>query len=513
MKLPSFRLRIALLSAALAGTTLVGFGAVSWFQIYNAKISRLDAELLNYLMRATPNLPPRGEPPEFLNKETRSSPDRSRWQFYEDSLSYAFGSNTKTLIALLVLDANNNILYQSNSLPTDVEVNRLLLKRLQSIPLPPRPQRQPPPPPNTNPSVQPPPFLRPPPTQFVTEQTKTAAWRIGAAKFPNIQVAIAVNLQAVSQEMATIQNIFLISIPGALLLIAVGAWLVSGSALRPIRQLTGVIQQVTVKGLDQRIPIRTTDAEFVELIQVFNQMLERLERSFTQASRFSGDAAHELKTPLTILQGELERTLQQVDPGSEVQQRLSNLLDEVRRLSGIMRKLLLLSLADAGKMSLYLVEVDMSELLMEMLEDVEMLAPHLTVQTDFTDGLRVQGDRDLLIQVLQNLFSNAIKYNLANGWIQIRAHQTQTTLHITIANASKDIPLSDANGARERERNRIFDRFYRGDSARTRKIEGIGLGLGLAREIARAHNGNLTLDSTSFGQTAFTLTLPMKLQN
>lgn len=72
-------------------------------------------------MRATPNLPPRGEPPEFLDKESR----RSRWQFYEDSLSYAFGTNTKTPIALLVLDANNNILYQSDSLPTDVEVNHL----------------------------------------------------------------------------------------------------------------------------------------------------------------------------------------------------------------------------------------------------------------------------------------------------------------------------------------------------------------------------------------------------
>jgi heavy metal sensor kinase len=509
MKLPSFRLRIALLSAALAGTTLVGFGAVSWFQIYNAKISRLDAELLNHLMRANPNLPPQGELPgraasltrEVLDKESRPSPDRSRWQFYEDSLS--FGTNTKTPIALLVLDADSNILYQSNSLAADLEVNRLLFERLQLTPPPPPPKREPPPLPSKRNLGEPPPFpfLRPRPTQFVTEQTTTAAWRIGATKFPNVQVAIAINLQAVDQEMATIENIFLISIPGALLLVAVGAWLVSGGALRPIHQLTGVIQQVTVTGLDQRIPIGTTDVEFVELIQVFNLMLERLERSFTQASRFSGDAAHELKTPLTILQGELERTLQQVDPGSEVQQRLSNLLDEVRRLSGIMRKLLLLSLADAGKMSLYLVEVDMSELLMEMLEDMEMLAPHLTVQTDFTDGLRLQGDRDLLIQVLQNLFSNAIKYNLANGWIQIRAHQTQTTLHVTIANASKDIPLSD--------RDRIFDRFYRGDPARIRKVEGIGLGLSLAREIARAHHGDLTLDSTSFGQTAFTLTLPM----
>jgi signal transduction histidine kinase len=131
-------------------------------------------------------------------------------------------------------------------------------------------------------------------------------------------------------------------------------------------------------------------------------MLERLERSFKQASRFSGDAAHELKTPLTILQGELERTLQQPELGSEVQQHLSNLLDEVRRLSGIVRKLLLLSLADAGQMNLHRVEVDLSGLLIEMLEDIELLAPHLEIQTEIAEGLSVLGDRDLLIQVLQN---------------------------------------------------------------------------------------------------------------
>jgi signal transduction histidine kinase len=131
-------------------------------------------------------------------------------------------------------------------------------------------------------------------------------------------------------------------------------------------------------------------------------MLERLERSFKQASRFSGDAAHELKTPLTILQGELERTLQQAELGSEVQQRLSNLLDEVRRLSGIVRKLLLLSLADAGQMNLYRVEVDLSELLIEMLEDIELLAPHLEIQSEIADGLRVQGDRDHWCQLKES---------------------------------------------------------------------------------------------------------------
>jgi signal transduction histidine kinase len=147
--------------------------------------------------------------------------------------------------------------------------------------------------------------------------------------------------------------------------------------------------------------------------------------------------------------------------------------------------------------------VDLSGLLIEMLEDIELLAPHLEIQTEIVNGLCVQGDRDLLIQVLQNLISNAIKYNLPNGWIRIDAHHQGATVSITISNCSKEISLSDQK--------RIFDRFHRGDPARTRKVEGIGLGLSLAREIARAHAGDLTLDPTLSGQTAFTLTLPVGL--
>jgi len=280
-------------------------------------------------------------------------------------------------------------------------------------------------------------------------------------------------INAIAQEMAVIRNIFLISIPGLLLLVAGGAWGIAASSLHSIRRLTTVIGNVTASGLEQRVPIGTTDVEFVELIKVFNQ-------------------AHELKTPLAILQGELERTLQQAELGSQVQQSLSKLLDEVSRLSGIVRKLLLLSLADAGQMNLHRVEVDLSGLLIEMLEDIELLAPHLEIQTEIADGLCVQGDRDLLIQVLQNLISNAIKYNLPNDWIRIKAHRQGATVSINISNCSQEIPVS--------ERNRIFDRFHRGDPARTRQVEGIGLGLSIAREIAGAHSGDLTLDPTLSGQ-------------
>jgi len=229
--------------------------------------------------------------------------------------------------------------------------------------------------------------------------------------------------------------------------------------------------------------------------------MERLERSFNQASRFSADAAHELKTPLAILQGELELTLQRADPGSELPQKLSNLLDEVRRLSSIVRKLLLLSRADAGKMSLHRVDIDLWQVLADLVEDIEMLAPHLKIETKITPALRIQGDRDLLIQVLQNMISNAIKYNLSEGWLRIDARSQENTVFVTITNSSHDISTS--------ERSQIFDRFYRGDPARSRHIEGVGLGLSLSREIARAHDGDLKLDHTPVGQTAFTLTLPL----
>lgn len=486
MKLRSFRTRIALASAVLAGSALVGFGVTSWWLIYQARVSRLDEAMKSQLLRA-------GRPPR-----------RESWQSYEALLPRIFGTDAETPIALLVIDSNSNTLYQSDNWPTELKVNNLWRSRSQPLPSGERrslsSDQEPPARPRLG---HPLPLSRlPSEPQFTTQHTLTETWRIGAGSSPYTRTVIAVSLKTIDHEMLAIRNIFCISIFIVLFLITGGAWWLSGSALHPIRRLTRAIRQVTVLGLEQRVPIGATDVEFVELIQVFNQMLESLERSFKQASRFSGDAAHELKTPLAILQGELERTLQQAEPGSKMQQSLSSLLDEVRRLSGIVRKLLLLSLADAGRMSLHRVEVNLSEILAQMEEDIELLAPHLEVKTEIAVQLRVQGDRDLLTQVLQNMISNAIKYNLPDGWIQIHARQQQATVLVTITNSSKNIPLSD--------RDRIFERFHRGDPARTRKVEGTGLGLSLSREITRAHGGDLTLDSTPPDQTAFTLTLPLE---
>lgn len=484
----SFRFRIALLSAVLAGSTLIGYVLISWKLIYDAKVSRLDANLANSLQRAA------------------RIREADQWEFYQYRLPRELGTDANTAIALLALGAEGNRLYQSHNWAAELPVQSLF---------PPRPQAPAFPPPmppfagipfEQQPFPRPPRLPEPPPEPpLAIRSTTIGNWRVGAMSTPHTQVAIAVSLHSIEREMAVMGNIFLVSIPAVLLLVAGGAWSLSGSALSPIRQLTREIQQVSIKGLDRRVSSNGIDVEFVELIQVFNQMLERLERSFKQASRFSADAAHELKTPLTILQGELEQTLQEAETGSPLQQRLGNLLDEVRRLSSIVRKLLLLSLADAGQMSLYKAEVDVSAMLLEMVEDLELLAPDLNVETEIANNLCVWGDRDLLAQVWQNLFSNAIKYNLPNGWIRVDAYQQAGTLFVTISNASQEISPSD--------RHLIFNRFHRCDPAHTRKVEGTGLGLSLAREIARAHGGDLILNPVSSNQTAFTLSLPCRYSN
>ena len=480
MQLQSFRIRIALLSVALAGSALIGFAFVAWRLIYVAKVGSLNAKLREQLQQMTIV-----RSPEWFQSFGQELPEEIATQIGTPIILLATDSQGHTLhysvrgarLGGEPLDTNELIKAVGDELSNDI--SEAVAAGAAT-------------------------FRRSSAKTVLTRSTASSSWRVGVVHSEAGRGVIAVSLQTIDQDMAVIRNIFLVAIPGTTLLIAVGAWMLSGSALRPINKLTNAIKQVTAPGLDQQVPVGSSDVEFVELIEVFNQMLTRLARSFKQASRFSGDAAHELKTPLAILRGELERVMQQAEPGSNLQQSLSQLMDEVSRLSTIVRKLLLLSLADAGQMSLRQNPVEMREILTLLLEDVELLAPDLLVKVELEEKLNVRGDRDLLTQVLQNLIDNAIKYNLpegsANRWLAIEGKEKKKTIEISVANSSSGIPDED--------RDRIFDRFYRGDLSRNRKREGFGLGLSLSREIARAHRGELKLNNTPPGVVAFTLVLP-----
>ncbi len=232
-------------------------------------------------------------------------------------------------------------------------------------------------------------------------------------------------------------------------------------------------------------------------------MMERLEKSFAQATRFSADAAHELKTPLTILQGNLEGALQAAPDNSELQRTLGGLLEEVLRLRSIARKLLLLAQADTGALPLKRERLDFAALLRASLEGFEGMLDELEVTVEVPDGQWIEGDASLIEQILQNLLSNALKYNAVDGsaiWMESRLEEGGG-LVFEIENRCLAVA--------ERERGRLFERFARLDASRSRDVEGTGLGLSLAREFARALGGELELAPyVSAERMRFRLSLP-----
>jgi two-component system, OmpR family, heavy metal sensor histidine kinase CusS len=285
-----------------------------------------------------------------------------------------------------------------------------------------------------------------------------------------------------------------------LLLVAGSAWLVAKRALRPVAMLSQTVEQVTAQGLDQRIPTMIHEQEFNRLVTVFNEMLARLETSFQQATRFSADASHELKTPLARLQMELEQALVNSPPDSPQQEIYSSLLDEISRLKAIVQKLLLLSLADAGHLQLQLQPVNLSGMLANVIEDCQAQVTTLKIESQISPDIHVKADPDLLEQALQNLASNAVKYNQDGGLIRFEMVKEADQILIRIANTGMPIPLTDYE--------RIFERFYRADPARSGNVEGTGLGLSLAREILLAHRGDLRVESSDDRLTWFAARIP-----
>ncbi|MBI2433595.1 MAG: HAMP domain-containing protein [Candidatus Hydrogenedentes bacterium] len=345
-------------------------------------------------------------------------------------------------------------------------------------------------------------FGPPPPLRLRTGNLRTvfadgAAWRVGGFGNEDVTMQVAVSLRSFSAEVGGARDAFLLALPVALLAIAAGSWFLATRALRPVTRVTRAIANVSAKGLDQRVGVRGEDHEFEQLIAMFNGMMERLERSFQQALRFSSDAAHELKTPLTILQGELEQAVQHGTP--EQRATLGKLIEEVQRLKAIVQKLLLLALADAGRLTVHREPAPLSEMIEEMVEDARILAPKLHIDHRIQPEVQVMADKDLLRQAIQNVVTNALKYTPENGGVRVLLAQKNGRVRCTVQNTG-DIPAED--------RPHVFERFYRVDKARTREAEGTGLGLSLAREIARAHGGDLRLDDTPPGHVSFTLEVP-----
>lgn len=531
-RIRSFRVRIALMSSLLSAIVLLAFGLWTWNAVQRTSMRRIDQTIRELGDR---------------HLGTRQGPQH--WQQVRESLEFVLGDLSANPFILLVKGRDGSVINASENWPQELAPESFsspvdagftedpgplgpghgrrfgwgrrgqrgpddALREPSGAPPPPEgdsPRDMPFPPPLDMGRLGPPnqvqrPFGPPQPPipvraqEFLTARAMNVQWRIGVMSNPFETLVLGLNLASYNSEMVRLRRLFLMAIPGVLILIALGGWWLAQRALRPIETLTLAAEGITARGLDTRIPLGQEDQEFERLIVVFNNMLDRLEKSFHQAVRFSADAAHELKTPLTILQGELAEAVQTATTDSDHQQTLGRLLEEVQRLKSITRKLLLLSLADSGQLKPQEEIVNLSDMVQASVEDIQVMAPELRVNVDVDAGLCIKGDPDLIRQVIQNLTSNSIKYNVSGGTVAMELKRGGDRIRLRIGNSGPGIPDAD--------RDRVFERFYRADKARNRQVDGIGLGLSLAREIVRAHHGELTLDESRDGWTVFSVILP-----
>lgn len=484
----SFRLKIGLLSLCLSGLLLLGFGIFAVSVLNHVALERVDREL-----RA------------LADTQVRQMQPNDHWRRFDESLRSMYGSDaSKRFVVKTTHLQGGNVVYATSEWPVELSLIDLPLS-LETAPQDtivgsseawvPQSLTDRPPPPRAM-------RIRGP--VYATIGKASGKWRAMTIANEEVTLSIAMNLAELHAETQRFQRALLVGVPLGLLLIAAVGWLIGHVALRPVNRIARTAEAATARRLDERIPDENADEEFTRLIALINGMLERLERSFQQATRFSADAAHELKTPLAILQAQVERSLQRATDGSLEQRECAEQLDEVQRLKSILSKLLLLSRADAGELPLSLGCVNLVELARAAVDDIEMLAPNRRVTVKAPSELLVQGDGDLLTQVVENLISNAVKFGDENGVIEITVEQREESAVLTVANSGRSIPLPDTE--------RIFERFYRVDPSRGRGIEGTGLGLSLAREIAKAHGGDLTLEQSDATTTRFALVLPQHVR-
>ena len=327
-------------------------------------------------------------------------------------------------------------------------------------------------------------------------------WRLAIVNDDKWTTIIATRLDEMIEAAKNILWAFACALPIAFGLAALGGLLLAHKALAPINVITRTAEKFHIRGPTQRIPEANTNDELGRLTRVLNVMFERLEAGFEQAARFSADASHELNTPLTIMQGELENTLQREDLNPEEGKLLSNLLEEVQRLKTITRSLLLFSRSDAGKLTLEMKEIDLSGEVKKLIGDIKLhrSASSLIFEETIEKGLKVYGDETLIRQAIYNLLSNAVRYNQPKGRVDIRLKHEGSDVVCRITNTGP--------GISPRNKDKIFQRFFREDTSRSRQKDGFGLGLSLALEIVRAHRGSLQLEKSDFEETVFNMRLP-----
>ena len=336
--------------------------------------------------------------------------------------------------------------------------------------------------------------------KFHTRKIDGRSVRMGTFQWNGMMLRVGADMKEVNRIGWDIVLGMFGAIPTVLIVITIGGRWVARKALAPVEAISQAASRITVQNLDQRLPLPSADDEIAELIAILNATFDRLQRSFEQSVRFSAEASHHLKTPISVLRAGIEEILTDPDTPAKQQTRADALLHQVHQLTSIAENLLLLARADAGRLDLHHEQFNLSEVLEGVCDDARALAEAdgLEVEAKLPPELLLVGDRRAVSLIVQNLVENAIKYNEPEGSICIHARAVDGEAEVRVRNNGEPIPPERAP--------HIFEPFYRARS--DGRIPGHGLGLSIACELAKAHGGELTLVRSDREWTEFRLSLP-----
>lgn len=316
-------------------------------------------------------------------------------------------------------------------------------------------------------------------------------------------VAEGLSLSSDRAVLRRFRRNFWIFFPIALLACAVVSWYSAASILKALGSVEKAAQEITGSSLGLQIPKRGADDELDRLIDSFNEMSGRLKASFEQIRQFSTDVSHELRTPLTAIQGQLEVALFTATRKEHLQEAIENALQDVERLSNLVRALLLLSQSESGQIPMNKSVLDLSKLTEDLVDQFQIPAEAHEVKLTHSGAKPVlcEVDRTQMERVITNLLSNAIKYTPSGGWVRTYAESTGTTVRLVIEDSGIGIPPDHLR--------HIFDRFYRVPDPNPEK--GLGLGLSFVSAIVKAHGGEIHVRSETGKGSRFEVTVPVGL--
>jgi len=290
-------------------------------------------------------------------------------------------------------------------------------------------------------------------------------------------------------------------VPVVIVLSGLLGWFLAGRALSPVNSVAETAQQITHSSLDMQIPTRNAGDELDRLIEAFNHMMTRLNRSFEQIRQFSTDVSHELRTPLTVIRGQLEVALFTARTEEQYREAMADALEGVERLSNIVRALLMLSQAESGQLALQKSNLDLAELAGDLVDQhqIPAEAQGVRLSADLPPTCMIYADRIQIERLVSNLLGNAIKYTPAGGHVNVRLRGDGERVKFVVEDTGVGIAADHLP--------HIFDRFYRVPSADAEK--GLGLGLSFVAWIVKAHGGTIEVESKLQQGTRFTVLLPV----